>query len=233
LKSSDLLGDNSTGRTYRLLKAIAGTNSLSTLIDGVDYRELTSTVFDDQLRDLGSMAFTDIDKFPQLAQYNLFTDSLSVPNVAFNATTWNGSYSVFTKNAFRDEIIRYRLLSDHDSLSTLQERSYTSLTDKPDLSGYATTTQLGTKLDTVQAPYLTRIHWPVSYDERNHWDGGTGDWFNATNGRSALGLGDMALETKSRYRLQTDHDSLSTLDEKSYNSLDNKPDLTILAPKDT
>ncbi|MFA5727437.1 MAG: hypothetical protein WC886_07350, partial [Saccharofermentanaceae bacterium] len=66
LSSGDIIADVSTGRTYRLLKPIAGTNSLSTLVDGVDYKELTSTVFDDQLRDLGNMAFTDIDKFPQL-----------------------------------------------------------------------------------------------------------------------------------------------------------------------
>jgi hypothetical protein len=77
------------------------------------------------------MAATDIKDFPQLAQYNLFTDSLAVPNVAFNATTWNNANGVPTKNAIRDEIIRYRLLSNHDSLSTLDERSYNSLTDKP------------------------------------------------------------------------------------------------------
>lgn len=131
LRTGDIVADISTGKTYRLLKAIAGTNSLSTLVDGVDYKELTSTIFDDQLRIAGSMAYADIKDFPQLKQYNVFTDSLVVPNVAFNATTWNASNGVPTKNAIRDEIIRYRLLSNHDSLSQLDEKSYNSLTDKP------------------------------------------------------------------------------------------------------
>jgi lysophospholipase L1-like esterase len=42
------------------------------------------------------------------------------------------------------------------------------LTDTPDLSGYATNTALGAKLDTTKATYADRLHWNDAYSWGNH-----------------------------------------------------------------
>lgn len=156
----------------------------------------------------------------------VYQDSLGYYVMRSDSTTMFVTPSQLTDSL---NIVRDTLAKHTDTL----ELHRVQIAGKQPAGDYATNTQLGAKLDTTLAPYITRMNWPISYADRLKWDGGTGTWFNAVNGRSALGLGDMALETKSRYRLQTDHDSLSTLDEKSYNSLDNKPDLTVYAGKDT
>lgn len=41
-----------------------------------------------------------------------------------------------SQNAVFDNFVKYRLLTNHDSLSMLDEKSYNSLTDKPDMSEF-------------------------------------------------------------------------------------------------
>ena len=91
-----------------------------------------------------------------------------------------------------------RNLNNHDSLSTLDEKSYNSLTDKPTIptgSNYFAKADSNTNANAATKKYV---------------DGGL-----ATK------------QPTGSYRTMTNHDSLSKLDEKSYESLTSKPVLTV------
>jgi hypothetical protein len=82
------------------------------------------------------------------------------------------------------------LLSDDDgdaswSASALGSAAYTA-TSSYDAAG----TAVG-QMNTHEATY-THSNIATAYNDRMKWDGGTGAWFNATTGRSSLGLGTAA-----------------------------------------
>ncbi len=174
--------------------------------------------------------------------------------------------SKYTKTQTNNLLALKRNLNDHDSLSTLDEKSYNSLTDKPNITYYpslqdtlndryrrkdtATVLLSRTRASHDYQPkgiYVTSIATtsPITggtitstgtiaiipdtlaawRTKQNQWKNDSVNYTKKTyvDNRDTL----VRQYTRGRYRTMSNHDSLSKLDERSYESLTSKPVLTI------
>lgn len=105
---SDLtaLAGNSTNGLWA--RTGTGTGAARTLTPGSAKISVTfgNGVSGNPTVDLGSVASTDLSDSAGLARLagGTFTGDISVPDEAYDATAWNGSMEVPTKNAIRDKI---------------------------------------------------------------------------------------------------------------------------------
>src|ERR1035437_6948876 len=120
-----------------------------------------------------------------------------------------------------------RDLNNHDSLSTLDEKSYNSLTDKPTLSIYRMNNDHDSLNTLQEKSYNSLTDKPILTIYRQNNDH---DSLNTLQEKSYNSLNDKP--TLTVYRQNNDHDSLSTLQEKAYSSLSGKPTLGTAATQD-
>lgn len=144
--------------------------------------------------------------------------------VALADSTASDGYT--RRDRLTTELFKKRSLNNHDSLSTLDEKSYNSLTDKPNLALYRLNNDHDS-LNTLQEKNYSSLDGKPDltvYRMLNNHDS-----LSVLDEKSYNSLTDKP--TLSIYRLNNDHDSLSTLQEKNYSSLDGKPDLTVYKEK--
>ena len=115
LSAGDIVVDLSTKKTYQILQAVLGTNSLSTLVQFVDYKEFNLSENYDFTSKLGSAAYADISAFAQTKVSTTFLDSILIPIRAYDATTWNNSKKAANEDAVRDKIESMTLFSSSTS----------------------------------------------------------------------------------------------------------------------
>jgi len=160
----------------------------------------------DSLSTLDEKAYASLTGKPDLTVYRQLNnhDSLStLDEKAYASLTGKPDLSV------------YRQLNNHDSLSVLDEKSYNSLTDKPtisSLSGVPTTRTITTTA-------------PLTIDATTSADLSANRTL-AISAATTTTPGSLSAADKIRInnmRLIYDHDSLSTLQEKSYLSLTDRP----------
>ena len=121
--------------------------------------------------------------------------------------------------------LQYRKLNNHDSLSTLDEKAYASLTGKPDLTIYRQLNNHDSLSTLDEKAYSSLTGKPdlTVYRLNNDHDS-----LSTLQEKSYNSLTDKpTIPNGALYRLLNNHDSLSTLDEKAYASLTGKPDLTV------
>ena len=165
------------------------------------------------------------------------------PNISIDTTILITRYdtlnfATITEVNTRDTLVkkytrdRFRTMSNHDSLSRLDERSYESLTSKPVLTvtqdlPYSSVITLDSSdiiLTAEQYNTLRQIgnEILIGTDTSNiitRYDTAGFATYTETIVRDTL----VKQYARGRFRTMSNHDSLSMLDEKSYNSLTDKP----------
>ena len=294
---------DSAGITYRigLRRLISNHDSLSRL-DERNYESLTSKPVLTVTQDLPYSSVITLDSSDIILTTEQYNTLRQIGNeILIGTDTSNiitrydtALFATYTETVVRDTLVkrytrdRFRTMSNHDSLSTLDERSYNSLTDKPiALSG--TVTQV-TATTPLQATGTNSVVVAIKADSLSSWYTKMNQWKNDSvnyakktyvvtrdslvqqyartrdalkvskadsniNGSytskkyvdglilTKLTIGDTAnlatltevntrdtlvkQYTRGRFRTMSNHDSLSKLDERSYESLTSKPTLTI------
>lgn len=187
------------GQVY--MPGISGTGSIGVVaIDGkltkgsVTASDITN--FKEQVQDsVGAMVNSTLtynDATPSLGinlgNANTWTQDISVPDEVYDATAWNGSVEVPTKNALRDKIESLPIptgaaltkVDDTNVTLTLGGSPTTALVNAASLT-------LGWTGTLADGRIASSTNWNTAYTDRLKWDGGaTG--LTASTGRASLGL---------------------------------------------
>lgn len=169
--------------------------SYNSLTDKPDIPDSLSELIPDPTHGL----VTDVEK----ATWNAKTDSADVNGLI--TTSLSGYFLTNNFNNYFDVRFDNKNL-DSIAAGTVNVHLTTSL--KSTYDGYAS--QIGAKLDTTKATFTMRQNWTQAYNWGNHALGGYAD--------SVWAFNQLALK-----RDLANHDSLSTLDEKKFSSLTDKP----------
>lgn len=124
-----------------------------------------------------------------LGNANTWTVDISVPDEAYDATAWNSSVEVPTKNAVRDKIELITTSISGAALTKVDDTNITlTLGGTPATSLLAATSlTLGWTGTLADGRIASSTNWNTAYTDRLKWDGGaTG--LTASTGRTSLGL---------------------------------------------
>jgi hypothetical protein len=120
LSSGDVLCDISTGKTYRILTACVGTNSLSSLVQNTDYVEIFGIPSNDQWFQSKDATGAILNAWKISKDNNLIPGTrVELPYIFKQPDTWSNIINVPITDALYGDTVGYRLMIDDQIIAKI------------------------------------------------------------------------------------------------------------------